>query len=443
MGVLEAVGRRGEDLAEAALQAQRALVLHVPEHARLGVDDGGEPHRVGVQLLGDDALGARLDEAGLVELGAQALLQQDRARHLQRRQARGEEGDARLEVDGEVPEAAEQVLVLPAQVEVRLDLGGVDLQAAAEAGALQLLRLHADEQRHGRARRRGLRERGHDLDSAEGAQFEHGALGPGEDRGRVGVAGREAERAAHGALGELAQALDAHLAEGGPGAGARVEDEERVAAGEIDVGAPLHRGPGVAAVGERAPHRGLGLAVGLLLEDAPALHERGQSLAHGSGVLRGQVVEAVDARLADEHGPAFVDHHRDVDVLFAPGLHAPRQDPRVVVATRAVEALHAREVALHDAAVPESRSRGPPRGRARGTGGSPWWPSSPRCRRRRPPGCPRRGRGRRPRRRAGWRRTPGPRRAPAPSRRGAGAGAARCPEPEQAPFRARGGSQQS
>ena len=44
-----------------------------------------------------------------------------------------------------MPEAAEQVLVLPAHVEVDLGSIGVELETAAEQHALELLGVHADD----------------------------------------------------------------------------------------------------------------------------------------------------------------------------------------------------------------------------------------------------------------------------------------------------------
>src|SRR5689334_7863356 len=153
--------------------------------------------------MGGDALRPGLDEAWLPQRQRESLLRQDRRRRLERRDARRVEVDARLEVDLEMPIAAQEIPVLPADVKMCFEPGGVELESTAQQYASKPLLAHLDDEVHHRLRVGLVAELGNDVDRSKSTQGQRGFLGVLDGQRRVGIAGIDVDRLAEWSLGEL------------------------------------------------------------------------------------------------------------------------------------------------------------------------------------------------------------------------------------------------
>ena len=350
---LEAVRRRHEQPPESPLQPERALVFQVAEHGRLRVHLGRQQDGIHVELLADDAARPGLQKPRLAESRDEPLLGEDRRGRLEIGEPRGIEIEPRTEVDGEMPEPAEQVLVLPPHMKVGVHADRVQLEPAPDEHRLELLPLEAHDDRHDSPRRRHLRELGEDLRRAERPQIEHRPLRRLQGGSRIGLVRVDVESPPDRSLGEVAKPLDADRPEDSLRARPDCERERGRVRREVDVRAPLDLRPRVAAVRERAPHQALRAEKGQLLEALPLREDPRHDLAERLHFLPGEPLCPFDSHRADDDGRPLLHIDGDLDVLGVLVVYAPGADARLVEPARRVIALHPREIALEYALIVE------------------------------------------------------------------------------------------
>ena len=215
-------------------------------------------------------------------------------------------------------------MVLPAGDEVEVGLDLVDLDAASERDLTQARRLDLHGERNDVVRRRGVRQRRDDLDGAEDLEIEQRLRRRVDLGGRVGRPLLDVDGAAQRRLGDLLLAgAVAVRVEAGDRDGA--EDRERPGhdlepvvgdvRADVELGLRLDRGVGVAAIGERLLHGGLGVLELLLVEARSAGKRRPRRQARGVGDVLGEALEPDDHDVSIERRRALVDDDLDADVV--------------------------------------------------------------------------------------------------------------------------------
>src|SRR5262249_5329106 len=124
----------------------------------------------------EDSRSARLEEAGLAEVGLELALREQTRRRLEVGHSHGVVDDAGLGAHLEVAHAAEEVLRLPAADEVRLRLDRIELDASAEGDVVELRRFDLHRQRYDVVRWRGIGQLRDDLDRGEEAEIQNRLL---------------------------------------------------------------------------------------------------------------------------------------------------------------------------------------------------------------------------------------------------------------------------